>query len=303
MTARAQIAASELTKGTPVASPPLRQGRRRLAGWQLGLPLGIFYLVFLVAPLAILFFVSLFTDGTFTKMGPDQYVTFFTERLNYVILFDTLKLGVITTFACVVFGFPLALAYLRAPARFKPLLMFLIILPQLTSSVVRTFAWVVIMGRQGIINSTLASFGLPPMTLLYTTEGVVIALMQIQLPLMVLPLINALARQDPSLVEASSALGASRWRTFFKVILPLSLPAIYAGSLLVFTSTVSAFVTQSIIGGGRLTYMPKYIYDLSKNSLSWPFAAAAVIALLVTVLFAVMAFNALSQSSLRRAEG
>ena len=101
--------------------------------------------------------------------------------------------GLVSTLVCLALGFPLALAYTHTPPAFKPLVMFLIILPQLTSSVVRTFAWIVILGRQGIINNTLLSIGLSPVSLLYTTTGVVIALAQIQLPLMVLPLINALS--------------------------------------------------------------------------------------------------------------
>ncbi len=294
------LTTSELTTDHSVASPPSARGRKYLAEWQLALPLGLFYLAFLTAPLAILFLVSLYTDGTLTRFGLDQYIIFFSERLNYVILFDTLKLGLVSTLVCLALGFPLALAYTHTPRAFKPLVMFLIILPQLTSSVVRTFAWIVILGRQGIINTTLLSIGLSPVSLLYTTTGVVIALAQIQLPLMVLPLINALTRQDPNLGEASTALGASSWRTFRKITLPLSIPAVFAGSLLVFTTSISAFVTQSIIGGGRLTYMPKYIYDLSMGAQNWPFAAAAVMVLLATVLIAVTAFNRLGQASLRR---
>jgi putative spermidine/putrescine transport system permease protein len=294
---------NELTTEVSVASPPSSRGRKYLAEWQLALPLGLFYLAFLTAPLAILFLVSLYTDGTLTRFGFEQYVIFFSERLNYVILLDTLKLGLISTLVCLVLGFPLALAYTYTPSALKPLMLFLIVLPQLTSSVVRTFAWIVILGRQGIINTTLLSIGLAPVSLLYTTTGVVIALAQIQLPLMVLPLINTLSRHDPRLGEASMVLGATAWRTFRKITLPLSLPAVFAGSLLVFTTSISAFVTQSIIGGGRLTYMPKYIYDLSMGAQNWPFAAAAVMVLLASVLIAVTVFNRLGQASLRRVEG
>jgi putative spermidine/putrescine transport system permease protein len=185
----------------------------------------------------------------------------------------------------------------------KTLLLFLIILPQLTSAVVRTFAWIVILGREGIIDRSLLALGLAPLGLLYTTSGVVLALTQIQLPLMTLPLIAGLARLDPRLAEASQSLGAGAWRTFFRVTLPMTTPAILAGSLLVFTTSISAFVTQSIIGGGRLVYMPKYVYDLAMGAQNWPFAAAAVMVLLGTVLLAVTAFNRLGQRSLRRIEG
>ncbi len=273
------------------------------AEWGLVLPLGAFYFVFLLAPIGVVGFVSLFTDRSLSHFSWVQYETFFSERLNYVILLDTLRLGVLTTAVCLLLGFPLALAFHRAGRRLKTLLLFLIILPQLTSAVVRTFAWIVILGREGIIDRSLLALGLAPLGLLYTTPGVVLALTQIQLPLMTLPLIAGLARLDPSLVEASQSLGAGAWRTFFRVIAPLTTPAILAGSLLVFTTSISAFVTQSIIGGGRLIYMPKYVYDLAMGAQNWPFAAAAVMVLLATVLIAVTAFNLLGQTSQRRIGG
>jgi len=273
------------------------------AEWRLVLPLGLFYSLFLLAPIGIIAFVSLFTDRSLREFSLVQYTTFFTERLNYLILLDTLRLGLVTTVVCLFLAFPLALAFHRVGRRAKRLLLFLIILPQLTSAVVRTFAWIVILGREGIIDRSLLAIGLAPAGLLYTTPGVVLALTQIQLPLMTLPLIAGLARIDPRLLEASESLGAGAWRTFLKVTLPLTTPAIWAGSLLVFTTSISAFVTQSIIGGGRLTFMPKYVYDLAMGAQNWPFAAAAVMVLLSTVLIAVTAFDRLGQASLRRIEG
>jgi putative spermidine/putrescine transport system permease protein len=293
------IAPTLKSENGPVRAKSLLQG----AEWQLVLPLGVFYGLFLVAPMVVLGLVSLFKDRSFSELSLVQYTDFFSERLNVVILLDTLRLGFTTTVVCLILAFPLALTYHRVRGRLKPLLMFLIILPQLTSAVVRTFAWIVILGREGIIDRSLLALGLAPAGLLYTTPGVVLALTQIQLPLMTLPLIAGLARIDPRLWEASQSLGAGAWRTFFKVTLPLTSPAIVAGSLLVFTTSISAFVTQSIIGGGRLTYMPKYIYDLAMGAQNWPFAAAAVIVLLATVLIAVMAFNRIGQASLRRIEG
>jgi putative spermidine/putrescine transport system permease protein len=280
-----------------------RKSRMRGAEWQLVLPLGVFYFFFLLAPMAILVLVSLFKDKSFGELSLVQYADFFSERLNIIILVDTLRLGFLTTAVCLVLALPLALAYHKLGQRLRLILMFFIILPQLTSAVVRTFAWIVILGREGIIDRSLLALGLAPAGLLYTTPGVVLALTQIQLPLMTLPLIAGLARIDPRLWEASQSLGAGAWRTFFKVTLPLVLPAITAGSLLVFTTSISAFVTQSIIGGGRLTYMPKYIYDLAMGAQNWTFAAAAVVVMLATVLIAVMAFNQLGRASLRRIQG
>jgi putative spermidine/putrescine transport system permease protein len=301
--AQVSLAQVHLARSAGAVAAPLADRPHGNAEWQLVLPLGAFYAVFLLGPILLLLGLSLFTDGSLTHLGLTQYRTFFSERLNLVILLDTLRLGVTTTAVCLVFGFALALATARAPARAQPWLLFLIVLPQLTSAVVRTFAWIVILGREGIVNHSLLALGLAPVGLLYTTTGVVIALTQIQLPLMTLPIINALSRLDPRLLEASQSLGAGAWRTFRRITLPLTLPAAMAGCLLVFTTSVSAFVTQSIIGGGRLTYMPKYIYDLSIGAQNWPFAAASVMVLLASVLIAVAALGRLGQASLRRIEG
>jgi putative spermidine/putrescine transport system permease protein len=165
-------------------------------------------------------------------------------------------------------------------------LILLVVLPLLTSAVVRTFAWLVILGRQGILNETLLSLGLIelPLKLLYTPTAVVVALAQIELPLMVLPIITVLAAMDPSLRQASLSLGAGSWRTFLQVTLPLSTPGILAGCLLVYASSVSAFVTQTLVGGGQQMFMPFYIYQQAIQANNYPFAAAIAMILLVAMV-------------------
>ena len=196
-------------------------------------------------------------------------------------------------------GFPLAYLYTQVPGRWQGPLMLLIILPLLTSSVVRTFAWVVILGRQGIVNTALLDLGLiaEPVKLLYTQGAVAVALAQIELPLMVLPLITALMNIDPNLRQASLALGAGHWRTFVQVTLPLSMPGLLAGCLLVFASSVSAFVTQTLVGGGQQMFMPYYMYQQAIQANNYPFAAAVAMLLLVCVLAVVVAINALGRRS------
>ena len=183
--------------------------------------------------------------------------------------------------------------FVRAPRWAQSVLILVIVLPLLTSVVVRTFAWIVILGRQGIVNNALTSFGIieEPLRLLYTEGGVVIALAQVQMPLMVLPLITSLSRIDPNLLDASAALGAGAWRTLIKVILPLTLPGVVAGSLLTFAAAITAFITQSLVGGGQMLFMPAYLYQQSSTLNNWPFAAAISIIFLVAVLAAVTLFN------------
>jgi putative spermidine/putrescine transport system permease protein len=203
------------------------------------------------------------------------------------------------TVLCLLLGLPMAWAYLRSPRWAQAGLILVILLPLLTSVVVRTFAWIVILGRQGIVNTALLELGVidSPLRLLYTEEGMVIALAQVQMPLMVLPLITALSRLDPNLLDASAALGAGHWRTFRKVILPLTFPGIVAGCLLTYAAAITAFITQTLVGGGQMLFMPMYIYQQSSTLNNWPFAAAISIIFLAAVLAAVGVFNMLGRLS------
>jgi putative spermidine/putrescine transport system permease protein len=174
-------------------------------------------------------------------------------------------------------------------------------LPLLTSTVVRTFAWIVILGREGIVNSTMLAFGLweSPVRLLYTWNGLVVALTQIQLPLMALPVINSLLRLDGNLMRAAEGLGAGRFRVFFTVILPLTLPGAIAGWLLVFAAAATAFITQTLVGGGRIILMPSYIYQQAVGVQDWPFSAALSLIFTVAVIGIVFAIGISSRRFMR----
>lgn len=265
----------------------------------LGLPLGLFFLVFVLAPMLLLAYVSLHNDPAMTEFGTGQYAKFLGDGFNLGVLGNTLWLGLRVTLLAMVVGFPLAYLYTLAPPRWQGLLLLLVLLPLLTSSVVRTFAWVVILGRQGIVNTVLLDLGLitDPLRLLYTPAAVTVALAQIELPLMVLPLITALSNLDGNLRQASLALGAGHWRTFRQITLPLSMPGLLAGGLLVFASSVSAFVTQTLVGGGQQMFMPFYMYQQAIQANNYPFAAAVAMLLLVCVLGVVAAINALGRRS------
>ena len=260
------------------------------------LPLAAFFLVFFVTPLVLLVVMSFFTGTQLDHMGLRQYTKFFGDAFNVGILLDTLWLGLQATLLCAALVYPLALYYVRATPFVRTLLIFAIVLPLLTSAVVRTFAWIVILGREGIINNALVDLGMAsaPLQLLYTKAGVVVALTQFQLPLMALPVINSLLRIDPNLSQASLGLSAGHWRTFWLVLFPLSLPGLIAGALLVFAASVTAFITQSLVGGGRLIYMPIYIYQQAVVLQDWPFAAAISVLFTVAVLGIVASVNQLA---------
>ena len=263
------------------------------------LPLAALFVAFFVAPLIVLVALSVSVDTAGTSLTAANYLKFFTDRFNYSILWDTLLLGVKATLVCLVFGYPIAWICARASARWQSVLVFLVILPILTSVVVRTFAWIVILGRQGIVNTVLLELGLidSPLRLLYTEGGVVVALAQVQMPLMVLPLITALSRIEPNLADASAALGAGHWRTLWKITLPLTLPGIIAGCLLTYAAALSAFITQTLVGGGQMLFMPMYLYQQASTLNNWPFAAAISFIFLIAVLAVITIFNTLGKIS------
>ena len=266
--------------------------------WRVALPVAAFFALFFVAPLGVLFVVSLFAEPTMQTLALRQYARFLGDRLHLGILADTLVLGVKATLVCLLLGYPLAWVIARARPRVQSLLVFAVILPLLTSVVVRTFAWIVILGRQGILNKTLLAVGLvdEPVRLLFTELGVVIVLAQVQLPLMVLPLLTTFGRIDPNLADASAALGAGQWRTFARIIAPLSLPGVAAGCVLVYAACVTAFVTQTLIGGARLIYVPLFMYQQATGANDWPFAAAIAIVFMFAVLFVVVLINTVGRS-------
>ena len=262
-------------------------------------PLALFFAVFFVAPLLQLFWLSLHNDTAGLQWEIGQYLHFLADPFSLGVLGSTLLLGVEVTAVCLLLGFPIAWLYHRVGPRLQTIIILIVLLPLLTSVVVRTFAWIVILGRQGIINATLQSLGLidAPLKLLYTQFGVVIALAQVQMPLMVLPLITALSRIDSNLDDASCSLGAGSWRTFRRIVLPLSLPGIIAGCTLTYAAAITAFITQSLIGGGQMLFMPMYLYQQASTLQNWPFAAAISIIFLLAVLAVVSIFTALGRMS------
>jgi putative spermidine/putrescine transport system permease protein len=294
------IHSAPITPPTPYdgATSPLR-GEGRWREWQLALPLALAFASLFLAPLLLLFGVSFFNDDKITQPGFAQWVKFFGDPFSYKVIADTMLLGVKTVCATVLLGYPLALLYLDAPPRLQKVLIFVIVMPLLLSVVVRTFAWIVMLGREGVVNQVLLSLGIisQPLALLQTELGLVISLTQIEMPLMLLPLISVMSRLDPNLRDASAALGASRWRTLFTVIVPLSMPGLIAGCLLVFASSTTAFISQTVIGGVRLIYLPLLIWQQSLVVFNWPFAAVASIALLVSVLTVVSALSYIGRRS------
>lgn len=261
--------------------------------WRLALPLAIAQALFFVAPLLLLVGTSLATDENMTQFTLRAWREVWGDSFNIQSLLNTLRLGALAVIATSLLAVPLALVHMAAGPALKRAILIAAVLPLLTSVVVRTFAWIVILGREGVINSTLISAGLisSPVALLQTEPGLIIALTQIEMPLMLLPLIAATARIDPALLDASVSLGGSLFRTLRKVVLPMALPGLIAGATLVFASAATAFISQSVIGGGRLNYLPSQVWQQAMVVFDWPVAAAMALTLMGSVLMVAGALS------------
>lgn len=261
---------------------------RHLRLWQLVLPAALFLAVYFMVPLLLLFWwsfrapgVSGLTLANFQKLLGDA---FFLQTL-----WLSVRLSLEVTAVTLVLAFPLAYIYTRLGPGPRVAILFITLLPLLTSAVVRSFAWIVILGKQGLINDALLGVGVvdAPVRLLFTHEGVRIAMAQVQLPFMLLPLINAMEQLDPTLEKAAISLGASQARAFFRVTVPLSAPGIVAGAILSFALTISAFITPAMVGGGSYTVMPTLIYQSAIITLDWSTASTTALILLVVALIVV----------------
>jgi putative spermidine/putrescine transport system permease protein len=266
-----------------------RFGSRRAMILQLLLPATVALGVFFVAPLAWLFRMS-FNHGEgsgliVTGFTLENYREFLTDQFYVEELTRTIRYGVIITLLTLVATYPIALFLVRTRSRWRGLLIALAIAPLLTSTVVRTYGWLVILGNDGLVNTTLLKIGFidSPMRLINNQTGVMIGLVEILMPYMALGLLSGFGRFNPDLEQAAMSLGAGPIRTFFRVTLPLSIPGIATGCLLVFVLTISSFVTPRLLGGGRVFLMATEIYDQATYTLNWPFAAA--ISFLLLVLF------------------
>ena len=273
------------------ADPPAAGARAsRWSRWGAGLlivPAVLVYGLCFLAPIGWILRVSLDRavpgGGIAPALTSANYIAFLTDGFRLREVGRTLTLGLEVTAITLVLTYPIALFLVRSTSRWRGLLITLAIAPLLTSAVVRTYAWIVILGRNGLINSLLMRAGVlaSPLPLANNMTGVVIALVQVLMPYMALALLSGFGRFDPDLEAAAMSLGAGPLRTFGRVTLPLSLPGIATGSLLVFVLTISSFITPRLLGGGRVFLLATDIYEQATYTLNWPLGGAISIVLLI----------------------
>jgi putative spermidine/putrescine transport system permease protein len=257
--------------------------------------LGIFFLVPLILVLSLSFYGYSPTEGVKPGIKFDNYIKLFTDTYYIGIFVRTFRISILVTIITLLIGYPEAYFLTRLRGRVKALVMMIVLSPLLISAVTRTFGWFILLGNNGVINNTIVGLGLSdgPLKLLYSETGIVIGLTHVLVPLMVLSIYASLQKRDPALVKAAESLGASPVRAFFEVTLPLSLPGILAGSVLVFTMSMSAFVTPAVLGGSRVRVVAYLVYEEFLQSLNWPFGAALALVLVVLTMTIVLVYNRL----------
>ncbi|AKR58202.1 ABC transporter permease [Devosia sp. H5989] len=220
--------------------------------------------------------------------GPtlEHFIRFLSDPFYLGVLWRTVRLSLVITIICAAIGFPLAYIMARVGARTRLWLIVMVILPLMTSVVVRTFGWMVILSRGGLIPDILRDLGLVNrnFALMQTETAIVIGMVQVLLPFMTLSILGVITRIDRRLEEAARTMGCSFVQTVRTVVLPLSLPGLVAGSLLCFTLSASSFVTPNLLGGTRIQVLAASIYKSVTQVLDWPFAAAQAVILFVGIL-------------------
>ncbi len=245
--------------------------------------------VFLVVPCAVVFAYSFFERGVY---GGIDYA--FTLE-NYVRAVDPLYLSIflksariagLTTIVALLVGYPVAYFIATGAKHRQVSLLILVMLPFWSNYLIRTYAWIVLLNREGLINRALTGLGLieQPLPLLYNDFAIVVGLLYGYLPFMVLALYASISRLNPEMREASADLGAPSWRTFLRVTLPLTLPGIGAGSVFVFVLSIGNFITPDLLGGGRSIMIGNLIYDQFLTARDWPFGSSLAFLLIGVML-------------------
>ena len=223
----------------------------------------------------------------------DNYRFLTEDNLYWVSYFKSIKIAAISTFICLLIGYPMAYGIARATPTTRNILLMLVILPFWTSFLLRVYAWMGLLGKNGIVNSLLMNIGLidTPLQMLYTDMAVYIGIVYTYIPFMILPLYATLEKMDTSLHDAAADLGAKPWQTFIDVTLPLSMPGIIAGSLLVFIPAIGEYVIPALLGGIDSLMIGRTLYDEFFVNRDWPLASAVATLLLIIVVIPIMLFQ------------
>ncbi|MFJ8063998.1 ABC transporter permease [Psychrobacillus sp. NPDC096426] len=297
-------AGQEITQHTEITNhtQPPRQHRNKKSKWRnpgllLLLPILLFLVSFFVVPMLYILYLSFIdTDdlgGADAVYSFKNYIQFFTDSYYLSSLWLTVRISLYTVIVSLLLAYPVALTMAKSTPRVRGYIALLVASPLLVSIVVRNFGWYLLLLPNGTVNNFLVSIGIikAPLNLLFSEIGVVIGLSNAYLPFMILTIATSLYGVDPDLEKAGAILGSSPIRSFLSITLPLSLPGIVAGCVLVFSLSMSSYVTPALMGGANVPVMPVVAYDQINSLLRWTFGSAVSYVLLATTLISVFIFT------------
>ena len=231
------------------------------------------------------------TDGMF-----NAYKEFFTDSYMMSIFLRTIKISLISSLICMTIGVPVSYYISRVSKKLRGLFIALTVFPILTNSVVRSFAWMSILGKNGLINTLLTKLNIinEPLSLLYTEGAIIVGTVYIFLPLMIISLIGVMENIDNDLLEAAESLGANKLKSFCKVVFQLSLPGLIVGTVLVFTGSLTAYTTPQLLGGNKNTVLATLIYQKTMTLGDWQGAAVVATIMIVVTLIVIKGINFLA---------
>lgn len=272
---------------------------RKHQAFYLALPTVLALLVLFVAPMVYILVGTLRTDGL------QYYQKFLTDSFYLNILWTTVKISLQTTLICLLLGYPAAYFLARTKSRIKNLLIIMTVFPFLVSAVVRSYGWMVILGKNGLLNQLLRALGLieKPLSILYTPTAVLIGLVHLLTPYMILGITSVIQSIDRNVEYAAHSLGASPFKTFLKVTLPLSSPGIISGCILVFTLSMTSYVTPKLLGGTKFRMMSTMVFQEVNVNFNWGFASAISYILLFVILVILLVSNFAADRYTRRLGG
>lgn len=262
------------------------------------LPVSLWMLAFFIVPLLLILVVSFCTRGEtgdiIFKFTLSNYERMF-NKLYLIIFLKSLIVSVFTTLICLIFGYPFAFIIARANKKIKPLLLLLIILPFWTNSLVRTYAMIILLRTEGILNTFLLNIGLikAPLKLMYNNAAVMIGMLYMMFPFMVLPLYATIEKLDLRVLEAADDLGANPVKKFINVTLPLTRSGILSGSILVLVPTLGLFFITDLMGGSKVVLMSNVIKNQFLTARDWPFGSAISVILMIVMVIVIFYYTKL----------
>lgn len=273
--------------------------RRRLVGWLLLAPALLYLCAFLVIPLVLVLITSLHpysaTQGVGAGWTLENYRRFLSDRFSLGVLLETIKISFLTTFWCLVLGYPVALYLVRLSPRRRSIVTLFLLSPLLVSMVIRAYGWVIVLGSNGPVAQIFRALGHRAPEMLYTEFAVVLGMVHVLLAYMVIAVAASLEGIDASVVRAARNLGASPLEAFRRVVFPLSMPGVLAGCVIVFSITSSSFVTPAILGGSRVKLMSYLTYDQVTSLLNWPLGSAIGFVLMFVTTGILLLYGALAR--------